>query len=349
MKLKFAALLLAAAVLLSVLPLSAAADTNEVGGEEVSQESELTQPGEDGENGGQEAEQPEPGGDGSEEESPLIRVTMRLIGAEIAERHVDLGERAYLPDYVTWIATTEYWLDEGASVYDLWIKATGDAGILSEGAEDNYVETVYAPEGYELSEFTNGNRSGWMYTINGRHPGYGIKEQPLHDGDAVIWHYVNDFGYEVEDWFDEGKWQALGDGTYYGKWLEAPDYEGGSGGGISEPSDGENGEDGADGEGEDNTGGEDETGSDGDRTDGGGTGADKDKTDGDGGAEPSEDGADGSETDGVPGRVGAGDIAEAAAKDESADTLVFDIQSGEDASTVSLELGADALEAAKEA
>ena len=172
-----------------------------------------------------------------EESGDKIHVTMRLIGAELAEKDVDLGSAKYLPDYVTWIPTTKYELDKDSTVYDLWIMATEDAGIKSVGANKNYVSTVYAPDslgGYALSEFTNGRRSGWMYTIDGKHPGYGLKEQKLEDGDVVIWHYVNDYSYEVDDWFSEGQWQALGDGTYYNRWLLAPDRFGGKGGGVSE-------------------------------------------------------------------------------------------------------------------
>ena len=166
------------------------------------------------------------GGGGGSEDDDTIRVTMRLIGAELAKQDVDLGKSSYLPAYVTWIPTTRYTLNEGATVYDLFVKATDKAGIRSIGAEKNYVATIFAPDslgGYELSEFTNGRRSGWMYTINGKHPGYGLKEQKLKDGDVVIWHYVNDYSYEVEDWISEGQWQALGDGTYYNGWLKAPD------------------------------------------------------------------------------------------------------------------------------
>ena len=162
-----------------------------------------------------------------------ITVTMRLIGAELATKDVDLGAEAYLPNYVTWIPTTTYELKEGATVYDLWILATADWNISSIGADSNYVKTVYAPEGYALSEFTNGARSGWMYTVNGSHPGYGLKEQKLNNGDVVIWHYINDYSYESADWISEGPWQALGDGTYYNQWLKAPDYAGGVGGGVS--------------------------------------------------------------------------------------------------------------------
>ena len=176
-------------------------------------------------------------GGGSSDDDKL-HVTMRLIGAELAEKDVDLGETKYLPDYVTWIPTTSYDLDEGSTVYDLWVMATEDAGIRSVGANKNYVSTVYAPDslgGYALSEFTNGKRSGWMYTINGKHPGYGLKEQPLADGDVVVWHYVNDYSYEVDDWFaGDDRWPSLGDGTYYNRWLLAPDRFGGKGGGVSE-------------------------------------------------------------------------------------------------------------------
>ena len=187
----------------------------------------------------------------TEEEDNTIRVTFRLIGAKLADEDVDLGAKRYMPDYVTWIATTAYEMEEGATVYDLWVKATGDAGIKSVGAAKNYVSAVYAPDslgGYELAEFTNGKRSGWMYTINGKHPGYGLKEQKLTDGDVVIWHYVNDYAYEVDDWVSEGQWQSLGDGTYYNLWLKAPDRFGGAGGGLKPSGGGGNGGGGSSGD-----------------------------------------------------------------------------------------------------
>ena len=172
-----------------------------------------------------------------------VRVSMRLIGAELATQDVDLGASSYLPDYVTWIPTTICVLPEGSTVYDLWVKVTGEAGIRSIGADKNYVATVYAPTalgGYALSEFTNGYRSGWMYTINGSHPGFGLKEQKLRDGDVVIWHYINDYSYECADWISEGKWQALGDGTYYNGWLKAPDIFGGKATGNTDKAEDKN-------------------------------------------------------------------------------------------------------------
>ena len=183
--------------------------------------------------------EPEPPVLPEEPEDTTITVTMRLIGAELASRDVDLSEGVYLPDYVTWLPTTTFIMNEGSTVYDLWVLATKHADISSIGASKNYVETVYSPfGGYELSEFTNGARSGWMYTINGSHPGFGLCEQTLSDGDTVIWHYVNDYAWEVEDWDSIGGsgWPQLSTGTnnYWNRWLMAPDVYGGKNGGISE-------------------------------------------------------------------------------------------------------------------
>ena len=155
-----------------------------------------------------------------------IEVTFRLIGALEATQDVDLTTDSYLPEYVTWVPTTTYALAENATVYDLFTEAMSDAGLRYIGAESNYVSTIYAPSclgGYALSEFTNGKRSGWMYTVNGSHPNQGLKNWTLKDGDVVVWHYVNDYSHEVADWFNDPKYPSLGNGTYYNDWLRAAD------------------------------------------------------------------------------------------------------------------------------
>ena len=155
-----------------------------------------------------------------------MTVTFRLIGSLQATQDVNLTTDSYLPEYVTWIPTTKYELASNATVYDLFTEALSDAGLTSIGAESNYVKTIYAPSclgGYALSEFTNGKNSGWMYTINGSHPNYGLKEQELKDGDMVVWHYVNDYSHEVSDWPGDSQHPSLGNGTYYNGWLRAAD------------------------------------------------------------------------------------------------------------------------------
>ena len=155
-----------------------------------------------------------------------IEVTFRLIGTLEATQDVDLTKDSYLPEYVTWVPTTTYALQENATVYDLFTEAMSDAGLRYIGAESNYVSTIYAPSclgGYALSEFTNGKKSGWMYTVNGTHPNQGLKNWTLNDNDVVVWHYVNDYSHEVADWFNDPNYPSLGNGTYYNGWLRAAD------------------------------------------------------------------------------------------------------------------------------
>ncbi len=161
-------------------------------------------------------------------ENQTIDVSFRLIGATLSDGDIDLADGDYKgSEYVTWIKTQYYTLDEGSTVYDLFQKAMSNAGLRSVGADNNYVKTIYAPSvlgGYKLSEFTNGKRSGWMYTLNGQHVGFGLEETTLKDGDEIIWHYVNDFAYEVSDWGGgDSQYPSLGDETYHNNWLKAED------------------------------------------------------------------------------------------------------------------------------
>ena len=157
-----------------------------------------------------------------------IRVTFRLIGSTKAKSAVELskGVSGYNgAEYVTWIRTTTYTLDKNATVGTLFAQAMSDAGLSYTGLENNYISAITAPSscgGYTLSEMDNGANSGWMYTVNGSHPNRGLNDWTLFDGDAVVWHYVDDYAYEVADWADPD-YPGLGDGTLHNKWLEAAD------------------------------------------------------------------------------------------------------------------------------
>lgn len=139
-----------------------------------------------------------------------IKVTFRLIGATLSQKGVDLSNGGVSDSqYVTWLPTKAFTLDAGSSVYDLIKMALDQAGLDYE-MTSTYLSSIHAPDvlgSYELAELTNGSRSGWMYTVNGKHSSLSIGSQELKDGDVIIVHYVNDYLYE-EDKFP---------------WLEAED------------------------------------------------------------------------------------------------------------------------------
>ena len=84
---------------------------------------------------------------------------------------------------------------------DLLEKALDETGLQETGADDGYVSSILAPEalgGYWLSEMDNGANSGWMYTVNGKHPDQALNDFTLEAGDKVIWHYVDDYTTEAD-------------------------------------------------------------------------------------------------------------------------------------------------------
>ncbi len=51
-----------------------------------------------------------------------------------------------------------------------------------------------------LAEFDGGANAGWMYLVNGTHPGIGIGSCVVHDGDEVTFHYSGDYTEEDDSW-----------------------------------------------------------------------------------------------------------------------------------------------------
>ena len=147
---------------------------------------------------------------------PSVTVTFRLIGDT---QHEDFDAHG---KYVTWMATKSYTFNNTSriTVYDIFTRALDDARLAYKGAENNYVNSIQAPTalgGYWLAEFENGSNSGWMYTVNGTHPGRGLVEHNLCNGDVIIWHYVDDYTRETSF---EG---SIPD--YPNRWLEAEDVD----------------------------------------------------------------------------------------------------------------------------
>lgn len=130
-----------------------------------------------------------------------ITVSFRLIGATRASEGINYAvdsDNAHGSQYETWIATTSYTVEKGSSAYELFQKAMADAG-LSYVANASYLKSVTAPVicgGEALSEKDNGAYSGWMYTVNQKHPSLTLGQYVLENGDQVIIHYVNDYRYE---------------------------------------------------------------------------------------------------------------------------------------------------------
>ena len=105
----------------------------------------------------------------------------------------------------TWIAAKDYTIDGNANVLELLKEVLSQNGMSCRTLRDETYIAGITKDGQELAEFSNGQNSGWMYTLNGIHPDLGVKEQYLEDGDEIVFHYTDDYTLEHDHVWDS-KW-----------------------------------------------------------------------------------------------------------------------------------------------
>ena len=95
-----------------------------------------------------------------------------------------------------WVARTAYSVTENTTVKDV-LQTAAEANKITLQAKPKtkygyYLEGM-TKNGEYLGEFTNGNLSGWMYTVNGSHPKVSMGEYFVKNGDNIIVHYTDDY------------------------------------------------------------------------------------------------------------------------------------------------------------
>ncbi len=161
---------------------------------------------------GAEVEESESSGDGEGGATPSNTITVKftLLGDSI---HGEGGTSHTLKknNLEAWIAQTSVTLPKNSKVIDMFAKVLNQNGyrwINSEkenSTSGNYISSITTPDGETLAEFTNGPRSGWMYTLNGEHTNLGVSQQKLKDGDRIVFHYTDDYTAEKSS----GSWSSL--------------------------------------------------------------------------------------------------------------------------------------------
>ena len=86
---------------------------------------------------------------------------------------------------------------EGESVFDVLQRVCKEKGIHMESSWTPIYNSAYIEGIHNLYEFDCGERSGWMYRVNGWYPNYGCSRYQLKDGDVVEWRYTCDLGNDV--------------------------------------------------------------------------------------------------------------------------------------------------------
>ena len=91
----------------------------------------------------------------------------------------------------TWVGAKDYEVGEGSTVKDVLELVLRANGLSWSNPSGSYVAAING-----LSEFDNGAKSGWMYSVNGNHSSMSVAQYTLKDGDSVIFHYTDDFTLE---------------------------------------------------------------------------------------------------------------------------------------------------------
>lgn len=80
--------------------------------------------------------------------------------------------------------------EEGDTAFDVLKRACTQKGILLDYVFTPIYSTYYIKGIGNLYEFDCGDESGWMYSVNGKNPGYGASQYKLSNGDCVVFYFT---------------------------------------------------------------------------------------------------------------------------------------------------------------
>lgn len=104
---------------------------------------------------------------------------------------------ALVPENGILLETVELEFNGGESVFDVFRKVLREEKIHFEYVDASAYDSVYIEGIGNIYEFDCGPQSGWMYSVNGVHPGLGCSAYTLADGDVIVFHYTCDLGADL--------------------------------------------------------------------------------------------------------------------------------------------------------
>ena len=86
---------------------------------------------------------------------------------------------------------------EGESVFNVLLREVRRNRIHMEHTNSPIYNSAYIEGIGNIYEFDAGERSGWIYCVNGVFPNYGCSRYILQDGDQIVWHFTCDRGADI--------------------------------------------------------------------------------------------------------------------------------------------------------
>ena len=124
-----------------------------------------------------------------------VSVMVSVLGDEVHNSDED-GQIHVLSrnNLTVWAAQAEYRVAKASTAMEAIDAALAAAGMTCEKRyEGTYISSATNSNGVKLGEFTNGKKSGWLYSVNGKDADVGACDYKLSDGDEIIFHYTDNY------------------------------------------------------------------------------------------------------------------------------------------------------------
>lgn len=92
------------------------------------------------------------------------------------------------------LGTTKMKIHDGDSVLDILLRVTKSKGIQTSYQGHTSYGTAYVEAIDNFYEKDAGDRSGWMYSVNGAFPKKGCSKYKVRSGDRILWEYTLKLG-----------------------------------------------------------------------------------------------------------------------------------------------------------
>ena len=115
---------------------------------------------------------------------------------------LDPEKKELIPADGALLPETEVSFDEGESAFDVLYRVARERKILMEFSDSPVYNAVYIEGIGNIYEFDCGELSGWVYSVNGVFPNYGMSYYKPKGGDKIEVMYSCDLGADVGNVFD---------------------------------------------------------------------------------------------------------------------------------------------------
>ena len=134
-----------------------------------------------------------------EDNSKILSCTMSVRCDTILNNMQWLNEekRSLIPEDGVIFPTKTVVFSEGESVFGVLLREMKNSEIHMEYTKVPMYDGVYIEGINNIYEFDCGERSGWMYSVNGYFPNYGSSQYTLKNGDVIEWRYTCELGDDV--------------------------------------------------------------------------------------------------------------------------------------------------------